>query len=62
MTIPTEQPTDIGDGVYAECDHDGGLILTTHDGYLETNRIYVNRHVLDTLVMLAGQMPDNDIQ
>ena len=39
----------LGDGVYVETDHHGGIILTTSNGLHDTNTIYLDDSVLPVL-------------
>jgi hypothetical protein len=47
----------IGDGVYAEFDNFGDLVLTTEDGVLVTNRIVLEPETLSTLQQFLKTVP-----
>jgi len=57
MTIPhgTNKKQYVGDGVYV--DHDGfGYIVTTEDGYTNTNRIVFEPEIWDSLVKCIAEI------
>jgi len=45
-----ENKTYLGDGVYAQIDDAGQVVLTTEDGLRATNTIYLEPAVLDALL------------
>jgi hypothetical protein len=46
----------LGDGVYAEVNQCGQLVLTTEDGIRETNTIYLEPEVLRALFEYAQEV------
>lgn len=56
MAVRTEK-TYLGDGVYAAVDkYDGGIWLTTEDGYSVTNKIYLEPQVYAALERYAARV------
>ena len=53
MTVHKEY---IGDGVYVDLDGCGGFILTTWDGYRDTNTIYIEPEVFAALMRWIEDM------
>lgn len=51
----SELRTYLGDGVYADA-LNGMIVLTTEDGYRETNRIFLEQQVLDALLAFVERL------
>lgn len=48
--------TYLGDGAYAELDDCGAVILTTENGYQTTNRVVLEREVMNALLLWLQQL------
>lgn len=50
----------MGDGVYAEANEHGGVMLTTEDGVSVTNSIYLEQEVIAGILRFLGRFYDRD--